>query len=334
MTARKTRTGLLEVHSTNHFAVHLIYSRHHTADRLWLQRPLPRPPRPKPTGESLKRKRGANTPAKATAKPTIKSKNAKRPRLQAESPPPSSPSKAGGRGSRAAKHEANLKLDQQAKELAALNKQAAALAKEEAGLKASKRGLPAKGASGSSASARASKRGGGSSPPKPMGTRVSKRLRGAAKEEDEWQAVPDEWLNGEGSSGANGNGGSARSNGKAKAQAEAEEEEDGEEGDEQEEEEDDGQAGKRLKTGLESDGSEISDLTELSDLSEEKTKSNKGDGEQAEESGKNVKQEVKEEKQKSAARAAPLDDRGLEEPPILPEGFVEWETVRSISSCR
>jgi hypothetical protein len=166
-----------------------------------------------------------------------------------------------------------------------------------------------------------------------MGTRVSKRLRGAAKEEDEWQAVPDEWLNDQWSNGnVNGKGRRGRSNGKGKAKAE-EDEEDGEGEEQGEREEEEGQkAGKRLKTGLESDGSEISDLTELSDLSEEKAKSHDNKKDATDDGGDNVKQEVKEEEQKPAAPKAPVDDRGLEEQPILPEGFVEWETVRAVFS--
>ncbi|KAF8072135.1 hypothetical protein FPV67DRAFT_1622999 [Lyophyllum atratum] len=255
------------------------------ADRLWLQRPIPRPPRPKAVSSkaSLKRKRGGAASAKAAPKGKGRAPPepaAKRPRLQADEPP-----SAGAGRSRAAKSQAKVKLDQQAKELAELNRQASALARSGSGLRTSTRASPAK-----------------PQPPKPRGTRVSARLRGQ-EDEEEWQAVPEEWLNEK-------EGSSAKANGRKK-------------GGKREE------SGK--KTGLESDGSDISDLTELSEESGSKEDED-SDGEEqgeAEVEAEPEEQPVKEEQVKPVVEAAavPLDDRGLEEPPVLPEGFVEWETI-------
>ncbi|THH09749.1 hypothetical protein EW146_g8602, partial [Bondarzewia mesenterica] len=132
-----------------------------------------------------------------------------------------------GRGSRAAKTQANLKLDAQAKELAELQRQAAA---------ESKRG--GKRAAGAAATL---------SPRKAavVGTRVSARLRGATVVEDEWQEIPEEWLkdtkDGESGGKEDNQGGQ----------------------DEQMRAEKTGETHK-LKTGLEEDDA-ISELTELSE---------------------------------------------------------------------
>lgn len=185
---------------------------------------------PKP--KTLKRKKKADTPAKTKGKGKS---TAKRPRLESDDEPADDipiPQKKshkkgagrvtitlpanGGRASRAAKAQANLKLDAQAKELAELNKQAALLA------------------SGSGTATRSSKRQKVEAFARPLGTRLSARLRGA---EDEWQPVPDEWLE----DAAAGSG----IKGKGKVQNQ-----------------------KRStipKTGLESDEESISDLTELSE---------------------------------------------------------------------
>ncbi|KAF7375079.1 Phd finger domain-containing protein [Mycena sanguinolenta] len=130
---------------------------------------------------------------------------AKRARLANEDPKLTITVPAGG--GRAAKAQAKAKLDQQAKELAELNRAA--------GIK-----TPA---------ARETRRGRNPvAPVRPVGTRVSARLRGG--DDDEWQAIPDDWL---------------------------------EEGTKK-------KASSKLKTGLESDDDSISDLTQLSeDLVEE-----------------------------------------------------------------
>lgn len=170
------------------------------ADRLWIQRAHPKPPRYTATTSSLKRKRPENT-AKASA---AKSKRpaAKRARLASEDPKLTITVPGGGR---AAKAQAKLKLDAQAKELAELNRAA--------GLRA-----PATRASHGGRTPVA--------PVRPLGTRVSARLRGA--DEEEWQAIPEDWLT---------EGGS-----KKKTPVKP-----------------------KPKTGLESDDDSVSDLTELSE---------------------------------------------------------------------
>ncbi|KAJ7116297.1 hypothetical protein C8R44DRAFT_792106 [Mycena epipterygia] len=168
------------------------------ADRLWIQRVLPKPPRYTATTSSLKRKRPDNA-AKSTV-PKSKRPAAKRARVVSDDASKLTITVPGG--GRTAKAQAKLKLDAQAKELAELNRAA---------------GL--KGAGKRDARGRTSV-----APVRPLGTRVSARLRGA--EDDEWQAVPQDWLKEE--------------RGSKKASA-------------------------RVKTGLESDDDSISDLTELSE---------------------------------------------------------------------
>jgi hypothetical protein len=123
----------------------------------------------------------------------------KRPRLD--------PTLSTGRG-RAAKAQANIKLDAQAKELAAFQRD--------------------------STTFRASKKEVVSTPlpGRPVGTRVSRRLRGDV--EDGWQPVPEEWLS---------EAGNTKEEDKRKKMTE-------------------------LKTGLGSDQGSISDLTDLSSLEE------------------------------------------------------------------
>ncbi|TBU25180.1 hypothetical protein BD311DRAFT_517968 [Dichomitus squalens] len=179
-------------------------------DRLWIQRAPPKAPR----SRTLKRKRPAATPKKRVKadessfdedeedEPIIRSK---RSRTQSQSKATASQSRSqthtsgratrtsrrngrpsgldidvisAGKSTRAAKVQANKKLDIQAKELAEFQRQAAALA----------RSSPRKTRAPASPAKRIT------------GTRVSARLRhagGAGDEDDsddEWQQVPDEWL--------------------------------------------------------------------------------------------------------------------------------------------
>ncbi|KAJ3734153.1 hypothetical protein DFJ43DRAFT_1130808 [Lentinula guzmanii] len=158
------------------------------ADRLWIQRVPPKPPRPPPKS-SLKRKRtvDANKAQAKSSSPT------KRPRLQSTAKPSKTITKpaaetvssTSGRHGRVAKDQANMKLDAQAKELAELNRQAASLAGHS--LKSTARGAGTSKAAPSPARATRS-----TSSARPLGTRLSARLRGS--EDDEWQPIPDEWL--------------------------------------------------------------------------------------------------------------------------------------------
>jgi hypothetical protein len=264
------------------------------ASRLWIQRALPNPPK-----TSLKRKRPAagdtnNTTANSKHQPA----STKRPRLQADegTTQKSHKIKTGNRsaqnhnannnltdggGGRAAKAQANLKLDEQAKELAELNRQAATLARSGSGgeTKTSKR---------PKVNQRSKSSGMGSSPTRPLGTRISARLRGA--QGDEWQPVPEEWLN-EGAIGTQVNGGQASGSVKKPFP----------------------------KTGLESDEESVSDLTELSEFSEGKETDANAEALKDEDEDTNVRMV-------DVEMPVPTDDR-VEEVPILPEGFVEWETV-------
>ncbi|KAJ8456834.1 hypothetical protein ONZ45_g18560 [Pleurotus djamor] len=145
-------------------------------DRLWIQRNPPRP--------NLKRKR--------TAKPPAKPAPTKRSRVEASSrnkrssiviPAKDTPS---GRGpGRAAKLQAKQKLDAQAKELAELNRQAA-LATPSKSTRRTRSNAPNTSPSPTKLPGRSA------SNARPLGTRLSLRLRGSLN--DEWQSVPDEWL--------------------------------------------------------------------------------------------------------------------------------------------
>ncbi|EIN04932.1 hypothetical protein PUNSTDRAFT_146212 [Punctularia strigosozonata HHB-11173 SS5] len=163
------------------------------ADRLWIQRSPPRP-------TNLKRKRAAarqpSRKAARTDSTVARSSPAMNERrkvvsLKAASPAPAkntrrdagvSPATANtGRGARAAKLQANIKLDEQAKALEAFRREA-------------ENGLPGR--------ARATRQPTvlqtPSKPPlsgTPRGTRASARLRGTVvSDEDEWQPIPQEWL--------------------------------------------------------------------------------------------------------------------------------------------
>lgn len=114
-----------------------------------------------------------------------------------------------GRQSRAAKDQAKLKLDLQAKELAQLNHEAGILKRKVKPRQTSSKAQPSR---------------------RVIGTRTSARLRGT--QDNEWQPIPDEWLEDETT---------ARS----------------------------GTGFAMARTGLESDRETVSDLTELSEEAEE-----------------------------------------------------------------
>lgn len=119
------------------------------------------------------------------------------------------------RHSRAAKDQAIIKLDAQAKDLAKLNQQATLINHESTTFRQTLlRSQPTRHTSRPLGT-------------RPLGTRISARLRGP--QEEEWQSVPKEWLNDE--------------KGLQNVKTEAE----------------------MSKTGLESDEDAISDLTELSE---------------------------------------------------------------------
>ncbi|KAJ3559421.1 hypothetical protein NM688_g348 [Phlebia brevispora] len=280
-------------------------------DRLWIQRVPPKPPR-------TNRKRKAppkKTPAKAST-----SKATEAPESDSESEIEQSPSKrrrtsgratsgratrskakeavatTSGRGTRAAKVQADKKLAAQAKELAEQTRSHAAAITQ------------------ASTPTRHS-----------LGTRASARLRGASTydDDDEWQQIPDEWL--KGTVDSPGHETQGRSQRKTRARKPVEEEEEADEEDED----------KELKhlaeqAGLESDG-ESSVLTELSD---EQSLEAAEDSEKAPVTAAPLKDTTtpkrKETKKKEEQLATPAetDQKPSEEvQDHIPPGFVEWEAV-------
>ncbi|KAF5367052.1 hypothetical protein D9758_004057 [Tetrapyrgos nigripes] len=226
------------------------------ADRLWIQRVPPKPPR-LAANKNLKRKRGAadTGSSKQARSNRTATTNSKRPRLQASSTKGKGKSSAStdnsvsGRRGRAAKAQANLKLDAQAKQLAELNRQAAAMSKSGSSARSGRRQRTASVSPSKPSPSRVGTRS------RPLGTRLSARLRGT--EEDEWQAIPEEWLN-------------------------------------ENENDDDFKASSRFprKTGLESDKSSVSDLTELSD--DDAGEDDEASGEEQDEAEADIKEESSE----------------------------------------
>ncbi|KAH8093710.1 hypothetical protein BXZ70DRAFT_376563 [Cristinia sonorae] len=248
-------------------------------DRLWLQRALPKPPRPakrkrpppKATPSSSKARKLAtpedtedDEPPARSAKRTRTQRSTRTSAANTDTPPKTS-------RARAAKVQANRKLDAQAKELAAFQRQAAASARTR-----STRQEPA-------------------SPQKQrpvFGTRASARLRGASRDDDEWQDVPEEWL-----------------------KSKDGEEEDGAADEKTEDEdamgEDEDEAG----------GDDSSELTELSDSSdaevEEAPKPVNGSRKRAKQAEREVTPKEED--------IPPVEEP--EESPQIPSDFVEWELI-------
>ena len=151
--------------------------------------------------------------------------------------------------------------------------------------------------------------------------RASARFRGA--DEDGWQAIPKEWLRG----GAGG-GSASENDGDIGEEEEEQEVEMGK----QDEEAKTGKIEKELKTGLESDASEISDLTELSEeCTDDEGKGRvSGGGDESPPHDNGVEDTMVKEELLEPALLAPTADRETQDPPALPEGFTEWETVNYI----
>ena len=151
-----------------------------SADRLWIQRQLPKPRASKRTKTNA-RKKASNKEKKKESTPAAPSKKRKaddpgdsemrsKRRLRTVAPETSNYQQNGR--ARAAKIQANVKLDLQAKQLAA--------AKAELMSYSRSRAPPSSHSS-----------------PRAVGTRSSRRLRGKVDsddDDDEWQRVPDEWL--------------------------------------------------------------------------------------------------------------------------------------------
>ncbi|KAA1467392.1 hypothetical protein DENSPDRAFT_240651 [Dentipellis sp. KUC8613] len=308
-------------------------------DRLWLQRVPPRPPRSlkrkRPAAKSKKAKRPApadeeefvsdvapspkKRKAAAPAQPKTPPRNA-RTRRQATTAAEETPS---GRGSRAAKTQANLKLDKQAKELAELKRLAAMESKQRNGRRGSAVGLGAldddEADEGAGVRSSARKRRAPAAAPA-VGTRVSARLRGAREAEAEWQEVPEDWLmEGVESTGEGEAEQQPETNGKGKGKAKA-------------------VARPIPKTGLESDDDSVSELTELSvhspsdheeaadDVPAASTSKKAANGKSSKSKKKGKKApEVVEEPEGPEHEEEPAEEPEPEWHP--PDDFVEWETV-------
>lgn len=230
-----------------------------------------------------------------------------------------------GKSARAAKLQANKKLDAQARELAEFQRQNAALSREKE-------------------KATRSKVEGKLSPTKRsvVGTRASARLRGpVVNEDDEWQPIPDEWL-----MESAGEATLKPKKGKAKelieeaaVEAAAEELERV-------------QSGTADNTGLDSD--DVSELTELSELTEEQEQG----ADEAEAETVEVEPEVEPDvevenvqrngklsrgrKTRGGGRRSPRKKEQVDNPasdlpeppeapqddaPPIPDDFIEWEAV-------
>lgn len=143
--------------------------------------------------------------------------------------------------------QASVKLSAQAKELAELQRQAALEGRRSGRRVASPSPLR-------------------SSPRHLMGTRLSARLRGVPQCDDEWQEIPDEWLNDR--TEAEGDGGASGSR-RLDGEAEMSQSSDPDPRPEPEPEAvpDPDTDAQRAKTGLESDDDDVSELTELTEIS-------------------------------------------------------------------
>jgi hypothetical protein len=220
--------------------------------------------------------------------------------------------------------QASAKLSVQAKELAELQRQAA-LESRRSGKRVS-----------SPSPARRS------SPRRPAGTRMSARLRGAAQVDDEWQEIPDEWLNDRSEAEEDGGAsGSERLNGGAEMDQSSDPDLRPEP--EPEAVPDPDTDACRVKTGLESDDDDVSELTELTEISPPATvlvsRSNtkkvpkKGAGSRRKTSRTKRGTSVVKDSVDIAQSVEEVEpEKDIEPEWRPPEDFVEWETVRFLFS--
>ena len=221
-----------------------------------------------------------------------------------------------------AKMQASAKLSVQAKELAELQRQAA-LESRRSGRRLPSPSPPRR-----------------SSPRRPMGTRMSARLWGGVTEgDDEWQEIPDEWLNERGERG--GTSGSERLDG----EAEMDQSSDPDLRPEPEPEAvpDPDKDAPRAKTGLESDDDDVSELTELTEISPPATVLvSHSNTKKARKKGAGSRRKTSRTKRgtlvvEDSVDIAQPDEEVEPEEEIEPEwrppeDFVEWETVRFFSA--
>ncbi|KAH9178342.1 hypothetical protein EDB89DRAFT_2064118 [Lactarius sanguifluus] len=293
-------------------------------DRLWIQRTIPKPPRnlkrrraprrPKPTPEAAftddesdpppipKKRKVAGTiriPPASSSTPT---------RATRQRRPPSSPNDLGpvaSRGPRAAKMQASAKLSAQAKELAELQRQAA---------------LEGRRSSRRVASPSPSRR---ASPRRPLGTRMSARLRGVNQTDEEWQEIPNEWLN----EGVEENDGASASDHDKEADMGANSEPEPEPDLDPERDLDADMDTQLAKTGLESDDDAVSELTELSEITPPATvivSRPKSSRQSSKKSGDNRK---KPSYSKVQTLTIDASEDEIEPEWRPPDNFIEWETI-------
>jgi hypothetical protein len=164
---------------------------------------------------------------------------------------------------------------------------------------------------------------------------MSARLRGVVQVDDEWQEIPDEWLNERGEAVVDGDAsGSERLDGDAEM---------GQINDpEPEAIPDPDTDAQRTKTGLESDDDDVSELTELTEVSlpatilvsQPKTKKStkKASGNRRKTSRTKRRTFVDDSVDVVQPLEEPEPDEEVEPEWRPPDNFVEWETVRVFSA--
>ena len=300
------------------------------ADRLWIQRAPPRAPRPPKRKRPAPKQKPKKIVHETSSEDELPTPPTKRTRTRAgnrgTSTPASTPNPpTSNPRARKAKLQANQRLDAQYKELEAFQREAAVQ---------TSRATPTRSAAINGTSTRASAR-------RVLGTRASRRLRGADEDEDEWQEVPQEWLNDKESEGEVVTRGKRAVNGKAKAtevgKAKAMRLAVEEAVDEMDEDEQD-------KTEGEEDLDDaMSELTELSELTPEPEEDAPEEEEVKTKTARSKRKAPVTRKTKGKARAKPkvkiekvvkeeLIEEEEPEPepepdPPLPADFLEWEAV-------
>jgi hypothetical protein len=163
------------------------------------------------------------------------------------------------------------------------------------------------------------------SPLRPLGTRMSARLRGATQVVDEWQEIPDEWLN----DAVEENDGASASEHDKEVEMGANSEPNLEQDPDPETEPDADMDAQLAKTGLESDDDAVSELTELSEITPPATvvATRPKSKQSSKKSGSSRKRPSH-----SRGRTLTIDASVIEDEIVHewrpPDDFIEWETVR------
>ena len=220
-----------------------------------------------------------------------------------------------------------MKLSAQAKELAELQRQAALESRR----------------SGRRVVSPSPSRSRKVSPRRSMGTRMSARLRGVVQVDDEWQEIPDEWLD-DGNEGDEGGGVSGSERLEGEAELGQSSDPDPRPEPEPESLPDPDTDTQRTKTGLESDDDAVSELTELSEnsppatvlVSPSKTRkvSKKSSGSRRKTSRSKRRALIDDDSMLMEQRPEEVEPEEEIEPEWRPpDDFVEWETVRVFLGC-